>query len=552
MAKWGATILRSIWAPTVFTVLPILYLLYRDLFTVFLWEIIAPFLLAIFITGLIFFSFFLFSRKIIFASILSSLVILGFYIFGLIEYFVAQIELGGISNYLSIVILNFTIFILAYKALSNFKFSKVLAAGFNFLANLILCSFLLAYGYRYFDHEHDLTYLGGDISEDIIRPVDGAPNIYYILVHGLGRLDVLREGFGIDVSDFESVLKRHGFFISANTRANYTDFHSSISASLNMSYLNDWIKEESKNNIHPELIKESIQLNKLVPILRTHGYKIITLSPSRADVDLLVSDERTGTSVFHYDLLELLLEHTPINFILDQASIHHVRNERYYESTLEVLKKLPELASSPGQKFIIAEILSPAPPFVFNSDGSLSKRAESFSSSDGSDYIGEKGAYMAKYSHQSKFLLAQLAKIMTVISRKDPLAHIVVQSTHGSSLQYHQASITLGDPSERLAIFSAYRLGGLDPKDVGLDHNVSPVNTFRIVLNGIFGANLPILDNRSYFSPSSNPMSYKEIPEATPRILTCRPSPSGRVGRIGQECLEPYPKEQDPASSTLY
>lgn len=41
---------------------------------------------------------------------------------------------------------------------------------------------------------------------------------------------------------------------------------------------------------------------------------------------------------------------------------------------------------------------------------------------------------------------------------------------------------------------------------------ISPVNTFRVVLNESFGAELPLLEDVNYNSPDREPYNYEVVP----------------------------------------
>jgi hypothetical protein len=42
---------------------------------------------------------------------------------------------------------------------------------------------------------------------------------------------------------------------------------------------------------------------------------------------------------------------------------------------------------------------------------------------------------------------------------------------------------------------------------------ISPVNTFRVILNTYFSAALPLLDDRSYFSRMTRPYDFIDVTE---------------------------------------
>ena len=55
---------------------------------------------------------------------------------------------------------------------------------------------------------------------------------------------------------------------------------------------------------------------------------------------------------------------------------------------------------------------------------------------------------------------------------------------------------------EKHGILNAMRLPGVDPEAAGVHDRISPVNTFRIVFNEYFDADLPLLPDRVYLTPN--------------------------------------------------
>ena len=50
--------------------------------------------------------------------------------------------------------------------------------------------------------------------------------------------------------------------------------------------------------------------------------------------------------------------------------------------------------------------------------------------------------------------------------------------------------------------------------DTLLYPSISPVNTFRVVLNSYFGENLPLLEDKSYYAPNENHAEYELVPNS--------------------------------------
>ena len=63
------------------------------------------------------------------------------------------------------------------------------------------------------------------------------PDIYYIILDGYARADVLDSVYGYDNSEFIFWLEQHGFQVARGSRSNYSQTYLSLASSLNMTYL---------------------------------------------------------------------------------------------------------------------------------------------------------------------------------------------------------------------------------------------------------------------------------------------------------------------------
>jgi hypothetical protein len=63
------------------------------------------------------------------------------------------------------------------------------------------------------------------------------------------------------------------------------------------------------------------------------------------------------------------------------------------------------------------------------------------------------------------------------------------------------------DVRERYSIFNAYYLPGDTPADALYD-SISPVNTFRVVLNRYLGTHYPLLKDESFYTPFLKPYQF--------------------------------------------
>ena len=85
---------------------------------------------------------------------------------------------------------------------------------------------------------------------------------------------------------------------------------------------------------------------------------------------------------------------------------------------------------------------------------------------------------------------------------------IILQGDHGPGSQLDWDSPAATNMWERMSILNAYDIPGLPSESI--DPGLSPVNTFRLVLNHLFGYSLERLPDRSYFSSWKDP--YRFLP----------------------------------------
>ena len=86
---------------------------------------------------------------------------------------------------------------------------------------------------------------------------------------------------------------------------------------------------------------------------------------------------------------------------------------------------------------------------------------------------------------------------------------MILQSDHGSGLRLDMESHEKTDLHERMSILNAYYFPGRSYQ--GLYPEITPVNTFRVVLNTFFGAGLELLPDRNYFSTWSQPYQFVDV-----------------------------------------
>jgi hypothetical protein len=160
------------------------------------------------------------------------------------------------------------------------------------------------------------------------------------------------------------------------------------------------------------------------------------------------------------------------------------------------LSALPSMHEAGRPRFVFVHLLEPHPPFVFDADGTVD--AGQFLNAEG-NYTPE--SYARGYVGEVQYINREILRVLkTVIGQSDVPPIIILQGDHGP---WYQPSETV------LTILNAYYLPGHADT---LYPTISPVNSFRIVLNEYFGASLPLLEDVNYNSPGREPYNYELVP----------------------------------------
>jgi hypothetical protein len=326
------------------------------------------------------------------------------------------------------------------------------------------------------------------------------PDIYYIVLDGYGRSDILKNYYGFDNSSFVDELKQKGFIVPINVRSNYPKTVLSVTSTLNMDYV-DHFAPQLENSILWWLMSPWLDHNLVRTSLERIGYSSISIS-----TDWSITDNPTSGYYFKShpiilsDFERYFFSATPAKMfqhLLEKFASAPTYNA-HRRSQINNFEALRRLNTLPGPKFVFAHIILPHPPFVFSKDGSPRNPRYAFSFNDASDYPESSGEYRRQYVEQAEFLNSQLGPMIDSIlkeSKEPPI--IILQADHGPGMLTDFASADNTCLAERFSPFSAYYLPGLDPQKIPDD--ITPVNLFRIIFDNYFDANLPMLENEQYY-----------------------------------------------------
>lgn len=335
------------------------------------------------------------------------------------------------------------------------------------------------------------------------------PDIYYIILDGYARHDVMKSHFDFDNSAFLDHLESEGFFIARKSTANYAQTPLCMSASLNATYLDDLVKGLGADQTQ---LKGLIVRNDVMATLRPLGYRQVTFATGFEPTEHTEADHYLSPHPLTTEFQRMVIDMTPARAIWpDPRQMDPFLQAR--ERVTYLLDHLPEVGRDPRPTFAFAHILCPHPPMIFGPNGEdVGHRHEIFQlyNQKTNGRFREPDPFRRAYRDQAAFITRRIQETIDRILAESPDPPlIIVQSDHGSELNLDMESVTNTDLHERMSILNAYYFPG--GRYEGLYDSISPVNSFRVVLNTFFGARLPLLPDRSFFSTWPDPYRFIDV-----------------------------------------
>ncbi len=345
------------------------------------------------------------------------------------------------------------------------------------------------------------------------------PDIYFLVFDAMGSSKSIKNGLNKDNSQFDSFLHQKGFYIAANARSNYNWTIHSLSSTLNMDYLPSWIAPVMND---PKVYfwgSSSILDNSLIEILKkegyqTHSYQQISFGNKDWHGKTYFDDLKT----YHYSFKTLpgrIYRDLFWNYLKINAAFIHKKQitsitERgqvkkdYFDTTKSLIKQACSLGGKP--KFVYGHFMVPHEPYVFDSTGNI-KPAEQMLKENA------KTSDEAYYEHLlfARKTIEELVTYIQLHSKKNTV--IIVEGDHGYRTE--KGNVT----GYSFQNFSSFYFP--DHNYELLYDSITPVNTFRVVLNKYFNTNLHLLKDTSILvTPQKETIRKSEKIQPTHTPLT--------------------------------
>jgi hypothetical protein len=319
-------------------------------------------------------------------------------------------------------------------------------------------------------------------------PAGGEPDIVYVVLDRYAGGITLREQYGFDNGPFLRSLEARGFTVAGASRCPYQKTAHSLAASLNMAYLPDLIDLRAAEPTDWGPLYDLLRGSRAARFLQTQGYEYVHIGnwwdPTARDpfADVNVG---FGTDSF-YD------------------------REGIYEATPDQFEAIASAPARPGPTFVFAHVALPHPPYVFDREGRyVPPEVEAAR--------GREASYLEQLRHTNRLIGRMVDRLLA--RPDDPV--IVLQADEGPHPYAYEIDplfdwtrATDVELREKFFILNAYYLPG---SDADIPPDISPVNTFRLIFREYFGADLDLLEGRSFiFRDERHLYGFRDV---TSRLL---------------------------------
>lgn len=349
--------------------------------------------------------------------------------------------------------------------------------------------------------------------------VDGAGgpgrDIYFLVFDRYGSARSLDLIYGIDDRPFLDRLRERGFQVATDSHANYVKTTLSLAATLNLDYLDDLVAAQDPASDDHGPIHERLANHAVGRFLRDRGYRYVHVGSVYGPTASSPIADRNLRFAGPSDFVGSLYDTSALPSIARRLGVPGAtdRDRRYAFQKFQ-LDTLDRLADESGPAFVYAHLMLPHPPYIFARDGSLVPEAVDAGRSESEGYAEQLG-------YLQTWIEALVDRLLARPEAERPI--IILQADEGpytpgygrNTITYDWATATSEELEIKYGILNAMYLPGEQAPE--LPPTLSAVNTFRLIFGAYFGADLPLLPDRSFTSASKlRPYDLTDITDRLP------------------------------------
>ena len=314
------------------------------------------------------------------------------------------------------------------------------------------------------------------------------PDIYYIVLDEFSGFEPMRQYWNYQgVDDFKLFLENRGFFVAERshgaskttlyelaTRLNYQEYICCNELTTYFTVISD---------------------NRVMRYLKIKGYTTVTFDeslsvfptdfPMQTDYNYTSAPDSIPPSTFLDEFGILVLNNTMLRAFshIYEPYIVVPGLNAHKDMLFFTLDKMKDMNEVPSPKFVYVHLLFPHMPFMFDKNGVV---ISTIYNTDWNDYLGN-------YIFSIKYTEKMVANIFSQADPERPPI-IILQSDHGARNEIYygnEETLLKNFPEEfKTSILFALYMPGYDSSS--LPQDIDPINTFPIVFNHLFNADIPL------------------------------------------------------------
>ncbi len=332
------------------------------------------------------------------------------------------------------------------------------------------------------------------------------PDIYFIVLDGYARADILKQFYGFDNQPFLESLRQKNFQVLENSFASYPWTHLSLTSALNMSHLHEFAKQVGENRKSRGHLYQFLQNNRVSKFLRQRGYRYIHLASTGGETMMnpyadKVYSCRSSGGVKH-EIYRVLIESSLLRVVFNDLGkdLAECHKENY-----QTFSKIPELEKGP--KFVFAHIVSPHHPYLFDDKGNVLQHA---TISNQFRYDKNLWADRRSYVNQTKFINATMYKIFgDILQKSEHPPVIILSSDHGPHLVYKEFPDEVRHTGRFANLLAVHLPQIKNQKPFQLLDNLRLVNLFPSIFNYYFDSKLKMESDELFLRVGASGYSFK-------------------------------------------
>lgn len=335
-------------------------------------------------------------------------------------------------------------------------------------------------------------------------------DVYYLIFDRYAGEETLKKLYGFDNSAMFQWLTRRGFTIVNDALANYPQTIHSLAASLNMSYLDGFAAAQGESSPAWSPLRALLQESAVTRTFQAMDYKYEHIGSWWGGTAFDPSADENYTYGLYTEFSDSFVSSTALPALARQFHIGPSAdpNRQQWERVHFQIDALRKVASDSAPTFTFAHFTLPHPPYLFHADGS-------FVIPNPNRPVPEAYIDQLKYTNH---VIQQIVAMLQAAPGPSPI--IVVQSDEGPHPPTHDNEAAMrrfawSDASKeelgrKLRILNAYYLPGEPPMQPY--STITPVNTFRLILDDYFGADLELLPDRTnIFTDFAHPYRLEDV-----------------------------------------